>query len=289
MVRIEPHRYASTPTARRQAPHESLTPTAARTTPSATGPALPGGAFVLRDVRVFDGEQILDDADSVRVEDGLITEVGSNLAAGGLPVHDADGATLLPGSVAAGADALVHIPAHDRFTGTDLDVLGSASVPVVATLSVMSMSACDDHADTLLEDPRLEPLLSRDQRRSLDRGTPQCDRDALENAMANVSDLHEAGVPILAGTDAPNPGTASGASVLGELSLLTRAGLTPVEALTAATAAPADRFGLDDRGRVAPGLRADLVLVDGDPTTDIDAVRDIAAIWKNGHPVDRAP
>lgn len=52
---------------------------------------------------------------------------------------------------------------------------------------------------------------------------------------------------------------------------------------------PARHFGLTDRGRISPGLRADLVLVDGDPATDITAVRAIAAMWKNGHLVDRTP
>ena len=94
-------------------------------------------------------------------------------------------------------------------------------------------------------------------------------------------------MPILAGTDAPNPGTAHGVALHRELALLVRAGLTPTEALTAATAGPARAFGLDDRGRIAPGLRADLLLVDGDPTRDITATRQIAAIWKGGVPVER--
>ena len=55
----------------------------------------------------------------------------------------------------------------------------------------------------------------------------------------------------------------------------------------AITSAPADTFGLVDRGRIAAGLRADLVLVDGDPTTDILATRAIRAVWKNGVPVER--
>jgi len=64
--------------------------------------------------------------------------------------------------------------------------------------------------------------------------------------------------------------------------LLVRAGLTPVEALTAATSAPAAAFRLADRGRIAPGLRADLVLVQGDPTSDIASSRAIVAVWKAG-------
>lgn len=105
--------------------------------------------------------------------------------------------------------------------------------------------------------------------------------------MANVAALHRANVAILAGTDAGNPGTTAGASLLGELGLLVRAGLSPVEALRAATSVPARCFNLADRGRIAPGLRAELVLARGDPTTAIDDVRDAAAVWKNGYLVPR--
>jgi len=69
--------------------------------------------------------------------------------------------------------------------------------------------------------------------------------------------------------------------------MLVHAGLTPAEALHAATAEPARRFGLRDRGRIARGLRADLVLVNGDPTQHILAARDIAAIWQGGVRVNR--
>jgi imidazolonepropionase-like amidohydrolase len=59
------------------------------------------------------------------------------------------------------------------------------------------------------------------------------------------------------------------------------------EALIAATSAPAKAFGLTDRGRIAKGLRADLVLVRGNPGKDVTATRDILRIWKGGHPVER--
>jgi hypothetical protein len=73
-----------------------------------------------------------------------------------------------------------------------------------------------------------------------------------------------------------------------ELELLVQAGLTPTEALRSATSIPAKTFGLNDRGRIAPGLRADLILVKGDPTQDIVATRDIVSIWKTGAELDRA-
>jgi hypothetical protein len=74
-----------------------------------------------------------------------------------------------------------------------------------------------------------------------------------------------------------------------ELELLAEAGLAPLNALAAATSVPARVFSLGDRGRIAPGLRADLLLVEGDPTTDITATRSIVAIWKGGRRVERMP
>jgi imidazolonepropionase-like amidohydrolase len=64
-------------------------------------------------------------------------------------------------------------------------------------------------------------------------------------------------------------------------------GFSPTDGLAAATSVPAAVFHLDDRGRIAPGLRADCLLVRGDPTQDITATRDIVAIWKAGSKVDR--
>ncbi|MGH3721447.1 MAG: amidohydrolase family protein [Pseudonocardiaceae bacterium] len=101
-------------------------------------------------------------------------------------------------------------------------------------------------------------------------------------ALESVAALRAAGVPVLAGTDTPNSGTAAGASLHRELELLVRAGLTPAEALTAATAAPARWFGLHGRGRTAPGCQADLLLVDGDPTVDILATRSVVSVWRRG-------
>lgn len=108
-------------------------------------------------------------------------------------------------------------------------------------------------------------------------GSGCCRSDA-----ASTLALLDAGVDILAGTDAPNPGTTYGASLHQELALLVEAGLSAEEALAAATSVPARRFGLDDRGRIAPGLRADLLLIDGDPIADIDATLDISDVWVRG-------
>ncbi|MEW9549603.1 amidohydrolase family protein [Nonomuraea sp. NPDC050783] len=73
-----------------------------------------------------------------------------------------------------------------------------------------------------------------------------------------------------------------------EFELMARAGMTPAEILRSATVLPARAFGLPDRGAVRPGMRADLLLVDGDPTRDITATRAIRAVWCAGHPVTPA-
>jgi imidazolonepropionase-like amidohydrolase len=115
---------------------------------------------------------------------------------------------------------------------------------------------------------------------------PYLARFQLERAKENVRRMKAAGVRMLAGTDAPNL-SSHGVAVHGELTLLIDAGLTPLEALTAATRAPADAFRIPDRGRIAAGARADLVLVDGNPLVDITATRAIVHVFKNGFVVPR--
>jgi imidazolonepropionase-like amidohydrolase len=110
----------------------------------------------------------------------------------------------------------------------------------------------------------------------------------LKYAGEALRQLKAAGVPILAGTDAPNA-SGHGAGLHGELALLVAAGLTPLEALRAATSASASAFHLGDRGVIAVGARADLLLVDGDPTTRIESTRKIVAVWKAGHALAPKP
>ena len=113
---------------------------------------------------------------------------------------------------------------------------------------------------------------------------------AYEPARVSVAAVRAAGMPILAGTDANlAPGAPStppfGDSLHHELELLVEAGLTAAEALDAATALPADHFDLADRGRIRPGLRADLVLLEENPLADISATRSIRGVWVAGQRV----
>lgn len=94
--------------------------------------------------------------------------------------------------------------------------------------------------------------------------------------------VHRAGAKLAIGTDTPNPFVVPGAAVHDELAAWVQAGLAPRAALAAATAAPARMLGLADQGQVAPGMRADLLLLDADPLTDIAATRRIAGLVAAG-------
>jgi imidazolonepropionase-like amidohydrolase len=107
------------------------------------------------------------------------------------------------------------------------------------------------------------------------------------HARGSVTVARAAGLTIVAGTDANNEAGAPfspphGSSMADELELLVDAGLTPTEAIRSATALPAGTFGLDDRGAIATGLRADLMLIDGDPTVHIAAIRNVRGVWIAG-------
>jgi imidazolonepropionase-like amidohydrolase len=101
--------------------------------------------------------------------------------------------------------------------------------------------------------------------------------------------LHEAGVPLLAGTDAPMRNVPPGFGLHEELAELTRSGLTPIEALRAATVEPARYFAATDSlGTIAVGKLADLVLLDADPRADIGNARRVAAVLTRGRVYNRA-
>ncbi|KAJ7127577.1 hypothetical protein C8R43DRAFT_1090248 [Mycena crocata] len=104
-------------------------------------------------------------------------------------------------------------------------------------------------------------------------------------ANLTVTRLYDAGVPILAGTDTSDiPGFALpfGHSLHDELQLLVEAGMSTVDVLRSATVLAARHNLLHDRGAIAPGMRADLLLISGDPIRDISATRNIQRVWIAG-------
>ena len=195
-------------------------------------------------------------------------------------------------ALAAGIDGLAHSWRQGPASREVARGLAERRVFVVATLAVPDGFLPESRA-ALLADPRLQGVLSEPIRQHLGRdfasATPPSigQRASVEQHFERVRALHEAGVTILVGSDAgTHQPTAHGLGVHRELELLAAAGLSSKEILTAATARTADAFRLADRGRIAPGLRADLMLVRGDPTADLLAIRDIARVWKRGVEVD---
>ncbi|MFC5551145.1 CIA30 family protein [Massilia aerilata] len=186
----------------------------------------------------------------------------------------------------AGADGLAHLFVADKLSQEQADSLARLAQAkgafVVPTFSVLE-SIAGVKPRELLEDPQVAALLDREERGALQTGYGPSPRPAILAAPKMVTAaMRRAGVPLLAGTDAGNAGTQYGASLHHELAALVDAGLSPREALVAATSAPARAFRLGRRGQIAKGYKADLVLVEGNPLQDIAATRRIVEVWKDG-------
>lgn len=114
-------------------------------------------------------------------------------------------------------------------------------------------------------------------------------KSALQKILGIVGLMSREGVPLLAGTDPPTRDVFPGFSLHDELRLLVEAGLTPLEALRAATYNPAKYLGLlDSLGTVEKGKLADLVLLEADPLANIANTQRIAAVVVNGKYLSKA-
>lgn len=102
-----------------------------------------------------------------------------------------------------------------------------------------------------------------------------------------VKRLGREGVPLLAGTDAACQGGLPGHALHDELAEMVNAGLSPQQALRTATSEPARYLGRGDEGGIAPGMRANLLLLEANPLEDIQNTRKIAAVILQGRLFDR--
>jgi imidazolonepropionase-like amidohydrolase len=174
----------------------------------------------------------------------------------------------------AGVDVITHAPLNADLAPDLIASLASHQVVLIPTLTMMRGAVA-----TLTKSKMLRVLSTLGIAPKLDYA----------HAETSVALAQSAGITVLAGTDANTEPLVParppyGESLHDELELLVAAGLSSAEALRSATTAPARVFGLTDRGSVTPGLRADLVLIEGDPTHDITATRNIRETWIGGTP-----
>ena len=189
-------------------------------------------------------------------------------------------------AISAGVDGLAHLFFDRQTTPEFTAAMASSGAFITPTLVTLS-SAFGNDASALAADNRVSSKLSKKWLESLSGRMNVYPHGKLEDVYASVMALHRAGVEILAGSDVSEPipmlgGLAHGASLHHELQMLVAAGLKPVEALRSATSIPARRFGLTDRGRIFPGARADLILISGNPTTNISDTLSIVDVWRSG-------
>ena len=185
-----------------------------------------------------------------------------------------------------GVDGLAHIFLDRPHTPEIIASIAQSTGFVIPCL-VLNRSITGTSGEDIAADPRVSSRLEEVELEALRRTFNTFPQGHYREVVATVAALHDANVPLLAGTDASLPiprmgGLAQGASLHHELQLLVEAGLTPLEALACATSAPAHHFGLIDRGRIAPGMRADLLLVDGDPLENIADTLSIRSVWRRG-------
>ncbi|KAI1643682.1 uncharacterized protein F4817DRAFT_349017 [Daldinia loculata] len=157
--------------------------------------------------------------------------------------------------------------------------------PTLVTIASLTSEGLKEQ-QRYCQDPRVHKHLSDQSKKNLHRCMALSDSAAkVEYAYQSVRELKAAGIEIILGSDSAGPahGTAFGLTAHQELAVLVKeCGFTPKEALRAGTALVAKRLRLNDRGRIAEGLRADLVLVEGNPLQDIDHTLNIRGVWKKG-------
>lgn len=170
---------------------------------------------------------------------------------------------------------------------------GAAVVPTMALWEVLYGTA---DLDALAAYPELA-YVSDDQvqrwtsaaQRSAAAADPVASRHVIDNRVRILAALHAGGAQILMGTDAPQLFSVPGFSLHRELPYLVEAGMTPYEILASGTTAVGAYFAASDTfGSIAPGHRADLVLLDADPLADAAHLQQIGGVMVRGRWMPRA-
>ena len=247
--------------------------------------------------QVFNGEGVIEGVEGAkaRVERLVADHVDViKVCAGGqvipAPVRDLTATELSPDELRAVVDA-----AHSHGLRVAAHAQGPAAIVAAVEAGVDSI----EHA-ALLDHPTIERMLAHEVAlvptlyrlswvlEQAEKGGAQPAaltrlREARDRARAGLSEAITSGVPIVFGTDAtlfPHGLNAR------ELAVLVEAGLSPLEAIRAATTRAAALLGWSDRvGSVAPGKLADLIAVDGDPLTDVKLLEQVRFVMQGGRVV----
>jgi enamidase len=166
--------------------------------------------------------------------------------------------------LAAEVDGLEHVDSRDLLDGWPEDLLSELverDVPITATLTVSEAAL-----------------------------PPDVMPDVIATLQQRVREFRDAGGRIVVGSDAARPGVLLGSGLHRELELLVASGMTPREAMRAATVDAAQVLGTDHLGIIAAGRAADLLVIDGDPTSDVAVAREPLLVFRDGRMVvDRRP
>lgn len=240
-------------------------------------------------IKVFtDGWRYANAPDMTSMEEETLHAIVEDAHRAGLPVltHTV---TLAKGKIAAraGVDAIMH-GIQDQPVDDELIALmrknNTAYGPTAAVYEPRAGYINEPLLEQLLEPAALASLKNRPM-----LAAPSAQRiRKYELLKQNVAALHRAGIVILSGTDAGIVGTHHGWASLHEIKLLAGSGLGPAEALKAATANAAKVLRDTDRGSLAPGKIADVVIVNGHPDRNIDDIDKIDTVIQNGQKVDLA-
>jgi len=205
-----------------------------------------------------------------------------------------------PDLSAAGISGYAHA-ATRKMSADDVQLIKDRHLFVITTLVVHESFARTRFRDAgFLDQPLIAdttpPWFVSELREFINKPQTDDEKKATAGAVAefeeskrNVKKFHDAGILLATGTDAPYPGVYQGEGVHRELELLVEAGLTPLQALRAATYDAARLMKAeDDWGSVAAGRRANILIVAGHPAEKISDTRKIETVIFNGRILDRA-
>ncbi|MBX3190559.1 MAG: amidohydrolase family protein [Labilithrix sp.] len=187
-----------------------------------------------------------------------------------------------------GADVIAHgcaLPDDDPLPKT----LAARGVYLNPTLAVQLRPCGLEYWIPMVRDAEIARRLTGEERERLGKDRHDHDVACSSGRLRLVREAAKAGVKLIAGPDSPNRRIPIGASLLAELDLFAQAGVPIEQVLASATSHPASAYRIAGRGRIAKGMRADLLLVEGDARTSVRALWHTRSVWRNGALAYTAP